>query len=455
VTPVRTARRDGLQNSPVHRRRAGVPLPVGFRITLRDDSRELRCGLWHGGSPPRVLRLSDAGARALAGLRDGVAVHDRASGLVARRFVDAGLAHPLPPAGAWTGAPEVTVVVPAHDRTAELDRCLASLGGGYSVVVVDDASTDECAVRRVAHKHGARVIRLAVNAGPGSARNAGLAAVTTGFVAFADSDTEPGFDWIADLAGHLADPLVAAVAPRIVSAPVEAKGAPTATDAYCRARGSLDLGAEAADVVPYGRVAYVPTAALLVRVATIRAAGGFDEALRVGEDVDLVWRLTAAGHRVRYVPQVRVQHHEPVGWRGLLVRRFRYGRSAAPLAQRHPDSMAPTMVHPWYTGTVLALLARRPVLAAIGVAGTTVSTSRAFSRAGLPADCVHDQMRRGLIGTATPSYSQGYAKSVLRSQTWRSAENSAAYLLAQLRPVWMCWTWGAERAPSPSTWPSG
>jgi len=35
---------------------------------------------------------------------------------------------------------------------------------------------------------------------------------------------------------------------------------------------------------------------------------------------------------------------------------------------------------------------------------------------------------------ATPSYSQGYAESVLRSQTWRSAENSAAYLLAQLRP---------------------
>lgn len=34
----------------------------------------------------------------------------------------------------------------------------------------------------------------------------------------------------------------------------------------------------------------------------------------------------------------------------------------------------------------------------------------------------------------TSSYSQGHAPSVLRSQTWRTAENSAAYLLPYLRP---------------------
>lgn len=34
----------------------------------------------------------------------------------------------------------------------------------------------------------------------------------------------------------------------------------------------------------------------------------------------------------------------------------------------------------------------------------------------------------------TPSYSQGHAPSVLRSQTWRSVDNSARYLAAHLRP---------------------
>ncbi len=36
--------------------------------------------------------------------------------------------------------------------------------------------------------------------------------------------------------------------------------------------------------------------------------------------------------------------------------------------------------------------------------------------------------------SAVRSYSQGHAPSVLRSQTWRTAENSAAYLLGHLRP---------------------
>lgn len=36
--------------------------------------------------------------------------------------------------------------------------------------------------------------------------------------------------------------------------------------------------------------------------------------------------------------------------------------------------------------------------------------------------------------SAGASYSQGYAASVLRSQTWRTAENSTAYLLGHLRP---------------------
>ena len=57
------------------------------------------------------------------------------------------------------------------------------------------------------------------------------------------------------------------------------------------------------------RVAYVPTAALLVRRAAL--GDGFDESLRNGEDVDLVWRLIEAGWRVRYEPAVQVGTASP------------------------------------------------------------------------------------------------------------------------------------------------
>ena len=40
-------------------------------------------------------------------------------------------------------------------------------------------------------------------------------------------------------------------------------------------------------------------------------ASGFDADLRVGEDVDLVWRLVDAGWSVRYQPSVTVFHREP------------------------------------------------------------------------------------------------------------------------------------------------
>ena len=48
-----------------------------------------------GGSPVRVLRLTPAGARAVAGWFSGVPVADSAAArTLARRLLDAGIAHP-------------------------------------------------------------------------------------------------------------------------------------------------------------------------------------------------------------------------------------------------------------------------------------------------------------------------------------------------------------------------
>ena len=70
--------------------------------------------------------------------------------------------------------------------------------------------------------------------------------------------------------------------------------------------------------------------------------GGFDEALHVGEDVDLAWRLDAAGRRIRYEPAVRsATHPSRPSWAGWLRQRFRYGTAAADLAERHGDAVAP------------------------------------------------------------------------------------------------------------------
>ena len=356
------------------------PLPVGFAVEWDPATIEVEPGTWLGGQPMRVLRVTEAGGAAWEELREGP-VRSVAGGILARRLTDGGLAHPVPPP--MGQRPAITVVVPVHDRSASLDRCLTALGSGQRVIVVDDASTDEQAVRLVAERHGATLLRLARNVGPAGARNAGVAAAATDLIAFLDSDTVPDGDWLDALAAHLHDPLVAAVAPRI-----EPRTGNTWSGRYTAAHSPLDLGDRPASVRPYTAVAYVPTAALLVRRRALLDVAGpdgpFDPALRVGEDVDLVWRLLAAGWRIRYQPDVRVGHDEPTSWRALLHRRHHYGTSSAALARRHPDHVAPYLVHPWFTATVLAALAARPRLALVGAGGAFLSTRRAALRAGLP-----------------------------------------------------------------------
>ena len=106
---------------------------------------------------------------------------------LARRLLDADIAHPVPSGSAW-GLRDLTVVIPVRDREAELSRCLAGLAQVPRVIVVDDCSRDPAAVARVAGGVGARVVRRAVNGRPGAARNTGLAAADTPLVAFLDSD---------------------------------------------------------------------------------------------------------------------------------------------------------------------------------------------------------------------------------------------------------------------------
>ncbi|MEV6641398.1 mycofactocin biosynthesis glycosyltransferase MftF [Amycolatopsis sp. NPDC051371] len=361
-----------------------VPLPTGFRIELDPDARQLSDGLWFGGSPARVLRLTAAGRKAWQELETGP-VASAAAGALARRLTDAGLAHPIPPE--LDGEPDVTVVIPVHDRTELLERCLAGLDGKYPVLVVDDASLDAAGVAAVVAKHGAKLVRREENGGPGAARNSALDHVGTDLVAFLDSDCVPTPGWADRLAAHFADPLLAAVAPR-----VRPLAPDTTAGRYTRAAGSLDLGDRPARVAPGTRTSYVPTAALVARRSALTAVAldgaVFDPALRVGEDVDLVWRLHEAGHRVRYAPDIHVHHHEPATWPGLLGRRARYGTSAAPLAKRHPGSLAPLALHPWPALTVGALLARRPLLAAVAFGGSIGSMVRLLRAHDVPADGV-------------------------------------------------------------------
>jgi mycofactocin system glycosyltransferase len=397
---------------------------MGFRITVDRATRELAPGVWSGGTPARVVRLTAAGSAVWQRLATD-AVDSVAAGALARRLTDAGLAHPCPPL-LTSGTAKVTIVIPVRDRAQLLDRCLTALGDTYSVVVVDDGSRDPAAVAAVSAAHGATLHRRPVNGGPAAARNTGLAQVSTELVAFVDSDCVPDPGWIDALAGHFADPLVAAVAPRITAAGSTVVGHITT---------GLDLGGEPARVAPGTRVSYVPTAALVARRRALLAVAGpggvFDPVLRVGEDVDLVWRLHEAGWRVRYDPTVRVGHHEPMTWPALLSRRMSYGTSGAPLALRHPGSVPPLVLDPWPALAVAALLYRRPLAAGAALAASVLTTTRTLREHDLPTT---DALRVTAANTAktwlgVSRYATQFAAPLLLAGLLRRGHRAAALAL--------------------------
>ena len=347
-------------------------LPPGLALKLDPAVRRPRPNVVVGGNPLRVLRLTPAGAGLVdAWARGGPVGAGPGAQALARRLLDAGMAHPRPGGTAHPGPEDATVVIPVRDDPDGLVASLNGIGRAGAVIVVDDGSRPGISETATG---SATLLRRAVPGGPAAARNTGWRRAATDIVAFLDADCVPATGWLDTLLAHFADPSVVAVAPRI-----RARAGPATPGwlaAYERRRSSLDLGPREALVRPGSPVSYVPTAALAVRRTALSELGGFDEDLRFGEDVDLVWRLAKNGGRIRYDPSVTVSHPTRKTVTAWIRQRFQYGWSASALASRHGPDVAPAAMNVWSAGAWSLALAGHPG-AGLGVA---LATSAALAR---------------------------------------------------------------------------
>ena len=276
--------------------------------------------------PDRVLRLCEYFRRRglLEARSAGPAEVDDVSGSAAS-FVDAG-----------ADLPTVSVVVPVKDRADELASCLSALDSldyprdRMEVIVVDDGSADD-GPAEIAARAGCRVVLNGVNRGPGYSRNAGVAVARGEILAFIDSDCVAGSGWLRELTPYLAWERVAAVGGR-----VEGFADSSRLDRYEQVASPLDMGRHVLLAADDGSTFYVPTCNLLVRRSAYLAVGGIREDLRVGEDVDLCWRLRARGDYLVHVPGGSVRHRHRSTVRGALRQRACYGTSEAALQMLHP-----------------------------------------------------------------------------------------------------------------------
>jgi mycofactocin system glycosyltransferase len=327
------------------------------------------------GSPLKLFSLSQAGqtiAECIERAQPLPAGHE----VLTERLLDAGAIHPVPSEvdSARFALNTVTAVIPAYIRSAQeaesLQSLVTSCSALHGVVVVDD-----CSPHALPNLGAARVIRLEKNSGPAAARNAGLAAVNTEFIACIDIDVSISGNTISQLLPYFADDKVALVAPRVKS-----HAAATVLGEYEVAASVLDMGETEARVCAGTRVSYVPSAMWLCRTAALRSISGFAESLCSGEDVDMVWRLNDAGWRCRYQPQAECSHLPRTTLQQFARQRMSYGESAAPLAKRHTGKLAPAKFNVWQASTWLLVLLGMPFIA-LGVAiVASASTAKKLRR---------------------------------------------------------------------------
>jgi N-acetylglucosaminyl-diphospho-decaprenol L-rhamnosyltransferase len=203
-------------------------------------------------------------------------------------------------------APRTTVVIATRNRRrrllATLER-LDALPERPPVVVVDNASGDGTAAAVRERYPATRVIELDANHGP-AARNFGLRAAETPFVALNDDDSwwEPGA--LAEAERRFdADPRLALVAARIL---VEPGGR---LDPTCEAMADSPLPTAPGQPDP-SVLGFVACGAVLRRSAALEV-GGFDERMGMGGEESLLsLELAMAGYRQLYADTV-VAHHQP------------------------------------------------------------------------------------------------------------------------------------------------
>lgn len=376
------------------------------------DAERPETGLLLSQRPLMAMRLNGSGFALVSAVAGGgvrAAEAARAAGLsptAAAGFLDrladrrVLLRTPSPPAR-W---PRVTIIIAAHGRHTSTRACVASLleldypGPSPEIVVVDDASEPPLAPALAGLP--IHIIRLERNVGQSAARNRAGAEAHGELLAFIDNDCIADPSWLQTLVPFLDDPGIAIVGGRVNAPPPS--GVVTAFEAV---RSPLDMGAIAGHVGPAEVVAYLPTCNFVIRRDAFLAAGGFAPDMRLGEDVDLTWRVLRTGVRAWYEPSARVTHHHRDRLGPLLRRRADYASSEADLQRRHPQGRR---VMPMPRASLLVLVA----LAALSVSVPVALALGVLVAAMLAGEVAEKRRRLGGLGVMLPS--RRIAAAVLR-----------------------------------------
>jgi glycosyltransferase involved in cell wall biosynthesis len=212
---------------------------------------------------------------------------------------------------------DLTVIIPARNAEHLIGDCLrsAAWSSPAEIIVVDGESTDRTV--EIARAHGARVLSDAGRGLP-AARRMGAAAARTPWVALIDADVVLEEDDLARLLAEARNAGYAALQAGLRS--VSGKGYwGRALVAHHRSGRSKEW---------FGVVATVFERETLLE-------HGFDDRFLSGEDIDLRWRLRAAGAKIGVSARTVVEHRFEDTWEFAKGQWLADGHGFARMVQAH------------------------------------------------------------------------------------------------------------------------
>lgn len=213
----------------------------------------------------------------------------------------------------------VSIIVPTFNGAARIGNCLEALlpqtvAINAEILVVDDGSTDSTAAV-VSKYSGVRLISQA-NAGPAAARNRGALETKGSIILFTDDDCVPTSDWLAAMTKPFEDPDVVGVkgAYRTLQKAVIARFVQADYEDRYRLMATLP------------EIDFVDTYAAAFRRDRFLEMNGYDTTFPVAcaEDIELSYRMSARGWKMKFVPTAIVYHTHPDTFWQYMKKKYKF-----------------------------------------------------------------------------------------------------------------------------------
>ena len=278
----------------------------------------------------------------------------------------------------------VSIVIPTFNGASRIGDCLAALvqqtqDRNAEILVVNDGSTDNT-VDAVRQYSGVRLITQ-TNAGPAAARNRGALEARGTIILFTDDDCVPTPDWLDAMLEPFEDTEV-----------VGAKGVYRTCQKTLVARFvQIEYEDRYRRMADVDCIDFIDTYSAAFRRDRFLEMAGYDTSfpMACAEDVELSYRMSARGWKMKFVPEAIVHHTHPDTFLRYLKKKYKFAFWRVLAVRKNPskavkDSHTPQLMKLQLLFAPALVLAAAFDLAARPAVPSSVLVLAAFLLSTLP-----------------------------------------------------------------------